>query len=208
MKLSHTIGAMLNDILAKLSIASGLVLVFMANSFALDSETTNYASQKLDSALNFEFTQAGATSRGLFPEFTTQIELANDTFRPHFLEVVIGIAAINTNDEERDELLRGEDFFHSAEFSQARYVATKFSLQGQNYIAEGQLTIRGITRPLNLPFELKLNKLDKSMRGQMKGEVVINRLDFGIGQGDWTSTTWVGNEVKVIFKLSLKASSS
>ena len=41
----------------------------------------------------------------------------------------------------------------------------------------------------------------------MTGKTLIKRLDYGVGQGDWKSTEWVGNEVNVTFNLRLMAAS-
>ena len=65
--------------------------------------------------------------------------------------------------------------------------------------AVGKLTLRGVTRDLRLPLTIR-----ESAGGlEISGETTIKRLDYGVGQGEWKSTEWVGDEVKLQYKVPL-----
>jgi len=67
-------------------------------------------------------------------------------------------------------------------------------------MASGTLTLRGVTQPVTVRFELE----PKLGRPVMKGGTTLRRLEFGVGQGDWASTTWVGDPIDVAFELKLR----
>jgi polyisoprenoid-binding protein YceI len=118
----------------------------------------------------------------------------------------VDVAALNTDDKERDDTLREADLFDVAKFPQARFAATQISkTAGGAYAAAGSLTLRGVTRTVQVPFTLKSASEQGRQVLYMVGKTVIRRLDFGVGQGDWKSTEWVGNEVTVTFNLRLIA---
>jgi polyisoprenoid-binding protein YceI len=83
--------------------------------------------------------------------------------------------------------------------------------EGENeFIAKGELTIRDVTEPFELPFRL-LGVMDHPFQENMLvagivSEFQLLRNDFGVGTGDWAATAVVGDEVKVRLNLELTAS--
>jgi len=69
----------------------------------------------------------------------------------------------------------------------------------------GKLTIRDASRDVKIPLTFKTATEGGKQVGTMTGEVIIKRLDYGVGQGEWKSTEWVDNEVTVKFSLKLAA---
>lgn len=151
-------------------------------------------------ALRFVATQAGAKFQGHFGEFKLRFDFNPAEPAKGSLDVMIVTRSADTADTERDEVLHGNDFFWVARFPEAKYHAAKFKRDGKGWMAAGELTLRGVTQPVALRFELK----PKSKRLGMKGGVTLRRLEFGVGQGDWAETTWIGNPVDVAFDLSLQ----
>ena len=72
---------------------------------------------------------------------------------------------------------------------------------GARFEAQGKLTIRDVTRPVRLPFTFVVAADGRTAR--LSGGTTIQRLDFGVGQGEWNDTTWVGNAVDIHFDLAL-----
>jgi len=152
----------------------------------------------------FGFVQAGAQNKGRFPKFAVKFSFADDSLAASHLEVTVDVAALNTDDQERDDTLREEDLFDVAKFPQARFTAAQITKTAAGaYAASGSLLLRGVTRALSIPFTLKSATEQGRQVLYMAGKTVIRRLDFGVGQGDWKSTEWVGNEVTVTFNLRL-----
>jgi polyisoprenoid-binding protein YceI len=110
---------------------------------------------------------------------------------------------MDTGDKERDDTLRGPDLFDVQKFPQARFTATQFAKTATRYEAIGKLTLRGVTRDQHIPFTFRTADEQGHAVGYLSGKTTIKRLDFGVGQGDWKSTEWVGNDVTVSYSVRL-----
>jgi len=64
----------------------------------------------------------------------------------------------------------------------------------------GALTLRGVTKDVPIDFQFTQSPAGATLSGSAK----LKRLDFGVGQGDWKSTEWVEDAVKIRFSLVLK----
>jgi polyisoprenoid-binding protein YceI len=150
-------------------------------------------------SLQFTATQADAKFTGSFTKF--QVKLDFDPAQPQSgrLDVTVDAASIDSQDAERDEILRSPDFFWVEKHPQAEYHATRFERAGTGWRALGDLAIRGVTKPVPVSFTLA----PAGSATVMKGTASFKRLPFGLGQGDWASTEWVGDDVEVRFELKL-----
>lgn len=161
---------------------------------------TPYAVDSAKSTLNFTATQTGSPVEGQFKKFTATIVFADEDLKNSRFDVTIDVKSVDTGEDDRDDALRGEDLFATDKHPTARFVTTGFirKAAGQ-YEAAGKLTLRGVTRDIRFPFTLA----SANKETWLKGAVTLNRLDYGVGQGDWKDTAWVANEVKVSFALKL-----
>ena len=155
-------------------------------------------------ALQFIASQAGAKFLGHFGEFKVRFEFDPATPAKGHLDVTIATATADTADTDRNEVLHGKDFFWVERFPEAKYHADEFRRQGKGWIATGELTIRGVTQPVAVRLEVE----PKAGRLGMKSGATLHRLEFGVGQGDWAETTWLGDAVEVAFDLSLTPSTA
>ena len=156
------------------------------------------------SRLEFLAVQADAEFVGSFGEFEAHICFAPAVAASSRFDVVVDLTSVDTRNSERDEVLTGPDFFAVARFPKARFVAGEFRGAGSDaYVASGELTLRGVTMPLSLPFRFEASPAGGT--ATLAGEVTLSRLAFGVGQGDWQDTTWVGDRVRVRFSLQLMA---
>lgn len=157
------------------------------------------------STLSFQFVQAGAATEGRFRRLGGSLQPGGA--QPGTLDVAIETASVDTGDAERDALLRGPDLFDAGRQPVARFRVAKLpaaNAAGQ-VLLEGTLTLRGISRPLRIPATLGVAGSGAKRTARLSGTVTIRRLDFGVGQGEWASTQWIGNDVKVSFRLEFKA---
>ena len=95
---------------------------------------------------------------------------------------------------------RGADFFDAARIPGAIYLTRSISRSAKGFSATGILTLRGVSREVPLEFQFAKTPGGASL----SGTATLKRLDFGVGQGEWKSTEWVGNDVKIDFSLDLK----
>lgn len=181
-----------------------LIVCGIAAAAAPASPPAHYTLDPARSLLRFSFVQAGANNTGRFGKFTGDVTFAADNLAKSKIDVTVDVTSLDTGDMERDDTLKGADLFDVKKFAQARFVATKFTVNGNGrYDAQGKLTIRNVTRDIKIPITFQ-NKLESGQNvGFMTGRATIKRLEFGVGQGEWKSTEWVNDEVTVTFSLRL-----
>jgi polyisoprenoid-binding protein YceI len=196
-----------NGISARLAIAPATLAVSLVASSALAAPAhaaTAWVVDPAHSRLTFVATQSGGEFQGQFNRFHADI-----TFDPRDLagsrfQVTIETASADTQDETRDEALASDNFFATGRWPTATFDATRFVLAaGGRYEAQGRLTIRGISRDVKVVFTFQ--PAATAHGAVLTGGTTIRRLDFGVGQGEWQDTKWVGNDVRIQFELVLLA---
>lgn len=98
------------------------------------------------------------------------------------VEASVDVTSIDTNDEGRDAHLRSGDFFDTENFPTMEFVSTGAHVKGDDLFVDGDLTIRGVTKPVS--FELDFGGFGTDPYGNYKAgasaKTVINREDFGL----------------------------
>lgn len=156
--------------------------------------------QAAGSTLIFASKYDGEVFTGKFAGFTTTLSFDPANLAASKLDVVIPLAGADTGNGDRDSTLSSSDFFNVAKFAQARYSASKFrSLGGNQFAADGNLSLRGVTKPVTLTFTWT-----PGTQPVLSGKATVKRLDFGVGGGDWTDTSNIPNEVAVSTRVVLK----
>jgi polyisoprenoid-binding protein YceI len=120
--------------------------------------------------------------RGRFTDFEGTIVVADDPSESS-VEVIIQAASINTNDENRDKHVRTNDFLSTDEFPALTFRSTKVELSsGGDWKVNGDLTVRGVTRPifLDVQFEGVIQDPWGNQRLGFTASGEIDRNDFGV----------------------------
>lgn len=158
-----------------------------------------------ESRIGFTAFQEGQPVEGSFEGFTAEIVFDQDDLAASRLEVVIDTASIQTGHKDRDTTLRGSSFFEVEQWPTARFVSDELvDAGGDTYEAHGQLTIRDVTNDATLPFELTIEDHPRDpdlLLAQAAGELTISRLEYGVGQGDFASTSTVGEDVVISIEI-------
>ncbi|HEY8471074.1 MAG TPA: YceI family protein [Natronosporangium sp.] len=121
--------------------------------------------------------------RGAFNEFTGTAEFDAANPAATKVNVTIQAASIDTRNEQRDEHLRSNDFLAMKEYPEITFVSTGFQQTGENtFDLTGDLTIRGVTRSVTIPFTFTGAATDPfgNLRVGFEGSTTINRQDFGV----------------------------
>lgn len=153
-----------------------------------------------DSSLRFSAVQQGARFEGSFARFAARIDFDPDQPAAGSISADIDLGSVDTQYAERDEYLRDPEWFHIARWPEAQFRATAIEPAAAGFVARGELTLRGVTQPVELPFTFTTTPAG----ARLEGTASLLRLDFGVGTGDWTNTQWVGNEVQVMVNLQLE----
>ncbi len=143
-----------------------------------------------DYALDVTHTRLGFTARhamvtkvrGAFEQFagTALLDFADPSRST--AEVTFQIASITTGQAQRDEHLRTNDFFDAPTFPEGRFVSTAVVSRGDTQEMTGDLTLKGVTKPVTITWEHTGNAKDPfgNVRAGFEGRATINRKDWGI----------------------------
>ena len=153
--------------------------------------------QAAGSTLVFAGKYQGEVFTGRFPGFSTRFSFDPKQLAGSKLEVTIPLATASTGNADYDGELRGDAFFNSTKFAQAKYTATKFrALGGNHYAADGNLSLRGVNKPVTLEFTWT-----PGSKPVLSGKATVKRLDFGVGGGDWADTTLIPDAIAISTKV-------
>ncbi len=160
----------------------------------------NWRIDQSQSRLGFEYRAMGAPVEGEFRRYLADIQWdANQPASAH-IRLDVDAGSIDAGLPDATSEAAKNDFLDSRRYPWARFVSTTVQPQGkERYLLKGTLTIKGISRPVSLPILLQAD----GPAQRLKGTFVLKRLDFGIGQGQWTDTSALANEVPVAFSLRL-----
>ena len=152
------------------------------------------------SSLNFATAWSGEAVAGRFDRWTADILFSPDALDRSRVKVSIDLASVKSGDEQRDASLPSADWFDVGAHPKAIFTAERFTRVGEGrFIAHGRLSLRGVSRPLDLPFRLKI----VGDRAEVSGVTSLDRTVFGVGQGEWANTDQI--PAKVTIRVALKA---
>ncbi|HRN51873.1 MAG TPA: YceI family protein [Gemmatimonadaceae bacterium] len=123
-----------------------------------------------------------STVRGSFDLFSASGETDDATGMPTKLSMEIDAASVNTNNEQRDGHLKSADFFETEKYPKITFVSTKITGTPAELTITGDLTIRGVTKPVVLTGELSSVMKDPWGLQRRSIEVAgkIKRSEFGL----------------------------
>jgi polyisoprenoid-binding protein YceI len=148
----------------------------------------------------FEIGHMGiATQRGIFSKTTGKVVI-DRAAKTGSIEATIDTSTVNSGAARRDAMLRGEDYFDTAKHPTATFKAISLAFDGENLVgAEGELTMRGVTKPVSLKVaNFKCLPAQPNRKPLCVGDVstVVKLTDYGMRKpGSLT------DEVKIIFSV-------
>ena len=111
--------------------------------------------------------------------------------------------SIDTGSKEGDDEVVGKLWFNAKVYPVASFVSTGIkALGGNRYVASGRLSIKGKTLDVTTPVTFRV----EGTRGIFDGSFVINRLDYGIGEGLWADVATVADAIQIKFHIVVNAS--
>ncbi|WP_290869355.1 YceI family protein [Aquabacterium sp.] len=177
-------------------------LSLSAASFAplAHAQTAPQALVPAQSEVTFVAKQLGVPLNGRFKAFSAQSKF--DPKSPQTSSIAftvdLGSAAINA---ETDAELAKPEWFNTPKFPKAQFQSTAIkALGGGKFEVAGKLSIKGSARDLVVPVQVA----QAGGLSTATGSFALKRLDFKIGDGDWSDTSIVANDVQVKFKLVLQ----
>jgi len=171
---------------------------------ATSTVTGTYTIDPAHSRIGFVARHAMVTKvRGSFNEFEGHGYFDADDPSQSHLQLTIEAASIDTRSADRDGHLRSNDFFDMETYPQISFASTSVEALGDGtYRVTGDLTIKGVTKPVSVDFDYAGDAVDPfgNHRVGFEGSVVVNRKDWGV---NWNAPLEAGG-VLVSEKVTLE----
>jgi polyisoprenoid-binding protein YceI len=175
----------------------------LLTSAAAIADAPVYSALPAQSALTFVGTQQGEKFTGTIRDFDARIRYAADALASSGIEVTIRLKSIDTKSPDRDEALVTADWFDVAKYPTATFRTVAVRAMPPGLVADADLTIKGRTKRILFPFTWKA----QGTTATLDARVTLDRLDFGIGAGEWADESMVKRKVEVVVHLTLTPAS-
>lgn len=178
--------------------------LFAAIASALLCAAPPVAAQTADltrSEITFGFKQENVPGNGKFRKFTAQVTF--DAAKPEATKaaVEVDVTSVDLGDPGWNADIQGASWFDTRKYPKATLtVAGAKALGGGRFEAPAKFTLKGITRDVTATFTTKA----EAAGTLLEGSVPLKRTDHKVGDGAWSDTKMVADEVPVRFKLFLK----
>lgn len=179
---------------------------------ALDTDlshlTGDYTIDPAHSKIGFAVRHAMVTNvRGEFSEYEGVLHLDGSDPAKSTAELVIKVASIDTKQAQRDEHLRTGDFFAAETYPEITFRSTSAEVvDAETYRMHGDLTIKGVTRPVTLDLEFTGSATDPygAKRAGFEGGATVDRTDWGLTYNAALETggVLIGEKVKLVLDIS------
>lgn len=171
-----------------------LALLFAACS----AQAVELSFDQSTSKLAFIGDYQGEPVPGEFKQFRGTVQIGEDGAAVRF-KTEIQVGSLDTDYPDRDETLRGDEFFDALTHPLATWASTgDCSMQGDTLNCPGSLRLKGVEKPV----ALTLSAGDEG--SPLVGVATINRLDFGIGGGDWKNASDIAHAIQITFSLQAR----
>jgi polyisoprenoid-binding protein YceI len=155
-----------------------------------------------ESSVTFGYKQMNVPLEGKFNKFSSQLAFDPSKLVTAQARLDIEVASIDTGSAEGDDAVVGKLWFNAKTFPSASFVSTGLkSLGGNRYEAIGKLSIKGKTQDVVAPVTFQ----STGTRGIFEGGFTIKRLDYAIGEGEWTDLGTVANDIQIKFHIVVNA---
>lgn len=189
---------------------AALTTAFTGSDAGHKTASTAWNIDPAHSNISFEVTHFFTPVSGKFEKYSSEIYFDPGNLPESSIDMEIEVNSINTGNQKRDNHLRSDDFFNAAEYPLITFSSDEIVKTGANtFVAKGSLTIKDVTKKIELPFTL-LGMKDHPMREgvQVAGIKIDHRVDrteYKVGVDDWASTAVIGDKVDISIALELNS---
>lgn len=152
------------------------------------------------SHIKFTAKQEGKSFTGEFNVFDAEINFDPDALDTSKVKVVIPLDQVEAGSNDRNATLPEKVWFSTKKFPEAVFQSSNIMKSDDgNYLAKGSLTLKGISKSLDLPFELVM--ADNAV---MTSQITLDRTLWNVGEDPWHTDEWVSREVVLDIKVTAK----
>lgn len=143
-----------------------------------------------------------STARGYFGDFSGSIDIDPDDITSGTIEMTVKTESIDTRITKRDNHLRSDDFFNVAEYPEMSFTSSSIRHEsGDTYIVTGELTIKDVSKEVEVPMTFHGVQKHPAMDKQVIGidfNFIVDRMEYGVGTGKFLEMGLVGKDVDVL----------
>ncbi len=155
-------------------------------------------------SIRFQFKQMGVLADGHFGQVSANIHFDPANLNKTITQIRIPLESIDSGNSDANTLLASPLWFNTKHYPHASWslgsvtplIAKKANGESL-FAAEGFLTIKGHREPIRSVF------VYQASTRQIKGDFVINRLSYGIGEGEWADTSVIDRDIRVFYEFTL-----
>ncbi|TVM19788.1 polyisoprenoid-binding protein [Oceanidesulfovibrio indonesiensis] len=186
------------SILAALMLTLAIPATSMAKVWEFDMAHSN---------VYFSIKHIFSTARGYFADFSGTIDLDPEDITSGSIEMTVKTESVDTRITKRDNHLRSDDFFSAARYPEMTFVSSSIRHEeGDTYMVSGTLTIKDVSRDVEVPMIFhgvkKHPALDKQVLG-IDFDFTVDRMEYGVGTGKFLEMGLVGKDVDVLVTLEM-----
>ena len=183
-----------------------VVLLLFGFSTIAHAEAPKWQVDKAHAGIYFSINHIYSKVNGYFQDYEGQIYFDPDNLKESRFIFTVKVDSINTNNTKRDGHLRSEDFFGAKKYPEMRFESTAIThVNGNQYMVEGTMTIKDVSKKLKLPFTFfgtKPNPLNpKQEVAGFELLMTIDRLAYNVGNGKYLKMGVVGKDVDVMISI-------
>lgn len=158
-----------------------VALLFTSSFLAAPAFAQDWALDRAASRVEFEARAFDNPLTGAFERFSADIRLDPEDLDSARIDAAVDTSSATLSNDRYRSSLSGGDGLAVEAHPEARFVSEDIRETDDGYEAVGELTIKGESRPLTLPFTLSID----GDRAVAQGAFTIDRASFGVGSGSW-----------------------
>ncbi|MCQ9616312.1 YceI family protein [Paenalcaligenes niemegkensis] len=177
-----------------------LIASLVLSALSFTSLAANYTSfVENESEVKFAYKQMGVSLDGEFSEFNGSLSFDTEKPESAHATITVPLASIDTGSDEGNEEVAGKSWFNINDFPVASFETTRIQANDdQTFLVTGNLNIKGTSKEIEFPATFNEN----GNKGTFKGEFIIQRGDYAVGEGSWAKYDIVANDVTIAFSLT------
>jgi len=184
-----------------------MILSLPAAGFSDQPDPQKWIQVDAESQIAFSVNIGDRASEGQFQTFSSDIKFDPENLSKSRILVRVDMTAIDADYQDVRNNIKTADWFDSERFPEAIFESYNIrQLTADGFQAVGNLNLKGITQQVALNFTLK--EYSPPEKAVIVGQMMLKRLDFNVGQGQWKDTQFISNDVSLTVKLVAKGAGS
>ncbi len=172
-------------------------------------QAQNWSSDPVHSTVMYTIRHGLTPMVGMFKKFNINMTLDPENATEAKIDGTLDVSSVMMGMDKLEGHLKSPDFFDAEKYPEWSFVSTGVKAvkkSDSKFVATGDLTVRGVTKTIEVPFELLgVNDTERGKKAGISAEFTIDRNDYGVGQGHFADTKGLGGDVKVTIYLEMNA---